>query len=155
MLVGVLKTPPTVFYGVAAAALAAEAGVVALSGNPVVDVLAGIPLVAVAGASAVAGSVLSSGIPIPSGGATRARTAPRAAAPAAQASAAPAASAKKGGRPAAAKVKVAAVKVGQSAANAREGCWWGDRGSASLDAGGVLVRSREKERQAKACLCAI
>lgn len=103
---GVLKTSPGVFYGVAAAALAAEAGIVASSGNALIDVLAGIPLVGVAAVSAVAGSVLSSGIKIPA-------SAPkRAAAPAG----ARVASVKVGGGAkgkviAAAKPKAAAVKV--------------------------------------------
>lgn len=62
--VSVLKTPPTAFYGLAAAALAAEAGIIATSGSPIIDILAGIPLVAVAGVGAVTGSILSSGIKV-------------------------------------------------------------------------------------------
>jgi hypothetical protein len=73
--VGVLKTSPSVFYGVAATALAAEAGIVATSGNALIDVLAGIPLVAVAAVSAVAGSVLSSGIKIPASAPKKAKAA--------------------------------------------------------------------------------
>jgi hypothetical protein len=65
VLSATLKTPPAVFYGVAAAALAAEAGVVATTGNVALDVIAGIPLVALAGASILGGSVLSGGIKIP------------------------------------------------------------------------------------------
>lgn len=98
VLVSVLKTPPSTFYALAAAALAAEAGIIATSGSPLIDVLAGIPLVAVAGAGAVAGSILSSGISIPAGAPKKAKAA----------SAAPA---KAGGVKAAggAKVKVAAA----------------------------------------------
>lgn len=66
ILTGVLRTPPATFFAVAAAALAAEAGVVLVSGNPLIDVLAGIPLVGLAAVSAVTGTILSSGVPIPS-----------------------------------------------------------------------------------------
>jgi len=63
ILTAVLRTPPTTFYAVAAAALVAEAGIVLVSGNPLIDILAGIPLVGVAAVSAVAGTILSSGVP--------------------------------------------------------------------------------------------
>jgi hypothetical protein len=68
ILTAVLRTPPTTFYAIAAAALVAEAGIVVVSGNPLIDILAGIPLVGVAAVSAVAGTVLSSGISVPSAG---------------------------------------------------------------------------------------
>lgn len=74
ILTAVLRTPPTTFYAVAAAALAAEAGIVLVSGNPLIDVLAGIPLVGVAAVSAVAGTILSSGISVPSAGPRKIRS---------------------------------------------------------------------------------
>ncbi len=76
VLTAVLKTPPATFYAVAAAALAAEAGIVVVSGSPLIDVLAGIPLVGVAAVSAVAGSILSSGIKVPSPGPKKRSAAP-------------------------------------------------------------------------------
>lgn len=65
LAVTTLKTPPGVFYGVAAAALAAEAGVALAFNNVGLDVILGIPLLGLAGASAIGGSILSSGIKIP------------------------------------------------------------------------------------------
>lgn len=130
ILVGTLKTSPSVFYGVAAAALAAEAGIVATSGNALIDVLAGIPLVGVAAVSAVAGSVLSSGIKIPASAPAKRRSAPAAAGASSRAAAI-----KVGGGGAAkpkGKVTVAAAKPAAAKASVKvrawtdAGCgWWG------------------------------
>jgi hypothetical protein len=118
VLSATLKTPPTVFYAVAAAALAAEAGIVATTGNVALDIIAGLPLLALAGVSAIGGSVLSSGIKIPSAAPKKAAVPkPAAAAARPQVAARPAAAAKPvAAKPAAPKVmaaKPAAPKVGR------------------------------------------
>lgn len=112
ILVGTLKTSPSVFYGVAAAALAAEAGIVASSGNALIDVLAGIPLVGVAAVSAVAGSILSSGIKIPASAPKRSAGASRAATVKVSAAAKPKGKVTVAAKPAAAKVSVKVRCVG-------------------------------------------
>ena len=107
ILSSVLRTPPTVFYGIAAAALAAEAGVALTFDSVPLDVIAGIPLLTLAAASAIGGSILSSGIKIPASAPApkKAAASPAKAASAPKAAAAPATS-----RPKISAVKVAAPK---------------------------------------------